>query len=141
MTDNKLDYSSLEKAVTTLATAVNTFVAAQRDSLGKVDRDIMRDGIIQRFDYTFELAWKMIKRYLEMFGLEKADALNNRELFRVGFENGLIKDTKAWFDYLTDRNQTSHICDEDIASDVFASANKFLPDVQYLLSKLKERIQ
>jgi nucleotidyltransferase substrate binding protein (TIGR01987 family) len=104
-------------------------------------RDIMRDGAIQRFEYTFELAWKTIKRYLEMYGLEKVDNLNNRDLFRAGFENGLINDASAWFDYLTDRNQTAHIYDQNIAAEVFDSAKGFLADVKYLLTQLKERVK
>ena len=140
MPNFKLDYSSLEKAVTTLEVAIHSF-DSRKDSMKPEERDLMRDGVIQRFEYTFELAWKTIKRYIEMYGLEKADTLNNRELFRVGFENGLIRDAARWFDYLTDRNQTSHIYNPDVAADVFASAENFLTDARYLLDQLKERIK
>ena len=54
----------------------------------------MRDGVIQRFEYTFELSWKMIKRYLEIYSLEKPDGFTNTELFRMGFEQGLIDERK-----------------------------------------------
>jgi nucleotidyltransferase substrate binding protein (TIGR01987 family) len=134
----KLDYSSLEKAVATLHTALTTY-ESMKDSLGPDGRDIMRDGVIQRFEYTFELSWKMLKRYLEMYGLEKVDTLNNRDLFRIGFENGLLQNPEAWFHYLTDRNQTSHMYDPGIASDVFESVAGFLRDAQFLLGQLKKR--
>ena len=140
MPNYKLDYSSFEKTVNTLEVAIHSF-DSQKDSMGPEERDLMRDGVIQRFEYTFELAWKTIKRYLEMYELEKADALNNRELFRVGFENGLIRDAARWFDYLTDRNQTRHIYNPDVAADVFASAKDFLTGAQYLLAQLKERLK
>ena len=64
------------------------------------EKIVLRDGVIQRFEFTFELSWKMLKRYLEEFGLEKVDGLNNRDLFRVGFEQGLLDDPEAWFHYL-----------------------------------------
>jgi nucleotidyltransferase substrate binding protein (TIGR01987 family) len=140
MTGGKLDYSSLEKAVTTLEISLVAYESG-KVSMEPEQRDIIRDGVIQRFEYTFELAWKTIKRYLEMYGLEKVDKLNNRDLFRAGFENGLINDASLWFDYLTDRNQTSHIYDQDIAAEVFSSAQSFLSDVKYLLAQLKERVR
>jgi nucleotidyltransferase substrate binding protein (TIGR01987 family) len=139
MTGNKLDYSSFEKAVKTLEISLISFESI-KNSMTLEQRDIMRDGVIQRFEYTFELAWKTIKRYLEMYGLEKVDKLNNRDLFRAGFENGLINDASQWFDYLTDRNQTSHIYDQNIAAEVFGSAKGFLNEAKYLLAQLKERI-
>jgi nucleotidyltransferase substrate binding protein (TIGR01987 family) len=140
MPNYKLDYSSLGKAVNTLEVAIHSF-DSRKDAMEPEERDLMRDGVIQRFEYTFELAWKTIKRYLEMYGLEKVDTLNSRELFRVGFENGLIRDAARWFDYLTDRNQTSYIYNQDVAADVFASAEEFLTDAKYLLDQLKERIR
>ena len=140
MTSNKLDYSSLEKAVSTLEVSLISYESG-KDSMQPEQRDIMRDGVIQRFEYTFELAWKTIKRYLEMYGLEKVDKLNNRDLFRAGFENGLIEDASLWFDYLTDRNQTSHIYDPIVAAEVFNSAKGFLNDAKYLLAQLKERVK
>ena len=140
MTDLKLDYSSFEKAINTLESALK-FYESQKNAVGPEQRDLIRDGVIQRFEYTFELSWKTIKRFLEMYGLEKVDALNNRDLFRVGFENGLIKDPVRWFDYLSDRNQTSHVYDPTIAADVFSSAQKFLTDAVFLLERLKERVK
>jgi nucleotidyltransferase substrate binding protein (TIGR01987 family) len=140
VTENKLDYSSLENAIATLAVAIGSFETT-KVSIPAEQRDIMRDGVIQRFEYTFELAWKTIKRYLEMYGLEKVDKLSNRDLFRVAFESGLIQDPVRWFGFLTDRNQTSHIYDQNVAADVFESAEAFLSDAQYLLAQLKARVK
>lgn len=140
MAENKLDYSSLEKAVATLEMALHSFETITVTLLPE-ERDLMRDGVIQHFEYTFELAWKTIKRYLEMYGLERVDKLTARDLFRVAFETGLIGDASAWFDYLADRNQTSHIYDEIVAREVFDSAGCFLIDVRFLLIQLKERVK
>jgi nucleotidyltransferase substrate binding protein (TIGR01987 family) len=139
MTTIKLDYSSLEKAVSTLSIALKSYEANSK-CFSPTDRDIMRDGVIQRFEYTFELAWKTIKRYLEIYGLEKADTLTNRDLFRIGAEQGLIEDPSSWFDYMIDRNRTSHIYDVGVATDVFHTAGRFLQDATYLLDQLKKRV-
>jgi nucleotidyltransferase substrate binding protein (TIGR01987 family) len=103
------------------------------------ERVLLRDGVIQRFEFTYELSWKMIKRYLEVYVLEKADSLNNKDLFRVGLEQGLIEAPERWFHYLKMRNQTSHIYDKEKAAEVFAAAREFLPDCLYLLKQLREK--
>ena len=103
------------------------------------EKIVLRDGVIQRFEFTFELSWKMLKRYLEEFGLEKVDGLNNRDLFRVGFEQGLLDDPEAWFHYLKMRNQSSHIYDAGKAAAVFASARQFQQAAQELLNRLEAK--
>ncbi len=105
------------------------------------EKVVLRDGVIQRFEFTFELAWKTLKRYLQEYGLENVDSLNNRDLFRVGFEQGLLDDPEVWFHYLKMRNQSSHLYDEGKAALVFASARRFQQDAQALIKKLGEKIQ
>ncbi|MDO8526891.1 MAG: nucleotidyltransferase substrate binding protein, partial [Deltaproteobacteria bacterium] len=80
-----------------------------------------------------------LKRHLEMSGLERVDTFGIKDLFRVGFEQGLILDPAPWFDYLKKRNLTSHTYDEETAQTVFATARLFLPDAKNLFSRLKER--
>lgn len=100
----------------------------------------MRDGVIQRFEYTFELSWKTLKRFLEEYSLEKPDSFTNKELFRVGFEKGLIRDPESWFAYMKNRNLTNHIYEATIAKQVYESAKSFLHDAQYLLHRLQDKI-
>ena len=133
-----LDLSSLEKACEALDLALKVYDKSllPDDNSEKV---LLRDGVIQRFEFTYELSWKMLKRYLEEYSLEKADGLNNRELFRIGWEQGLISDPEKWFHYMKMRNQTSHVYDNAKAEAVYAAAREFLPDAQYLLKHLKEK--
>lgn len=133
-----LDLSSLEKAVASLKESLDTY-DAQATSAEPIARLVLRDGVIQRFEYTVELCWKMLKRHLEMSGLERVDTFGIKELFRVGFEQELIKDPVPWFDYLKKRNLTSHTYDEETAQTVFSVARLFLPDAKHLLSKLLEK--
>lgn len=105
-----LDLRSLKQAVEALKIAFEIYDHNLLEEF-MPEKIVLRDGVIQRFEFTFELSWKMLKRYLEEFGLEKVDGLNNRDLFRVGFEQGLLDDPEAWFHYLKMRNQSSHIYD------------------------------
>lgn len=101
---------------------------------------LLRDAAIQRFEFTFELAWKTLKRYLERYSLEQVDRLTNRQLFRVGHEQGLLRDSATWLLYLQRRNETSRIYNEAAAVQVFAVIPEFLNDARFLLSRLEERL-
>jgi len=133
-----LDLSSMEKAVKALETAIEIYDRnpSPADDPEKV---VLRDGVIQRFEFTYELSWKMLKRYLEEYGLERPDRLSNRDLFRVGYEQELINDPEKWFLYLRMRNLTSHVYDEAKAVEVFQAAKRFLPDVKQFLERLKAK--
>ena len=133
-----LDLRSLKQAVEALKIAFEIYDHNLLEEF-MPEKIVLRDGVIQRFEFTFELSWKMLKRYLEEFGLEKVDGLNNRDLFRVGFEQGLLDDPEAWFHYLKMRNQSSHIYDAGKAAAVFASARQFQLAAQELLSRLEAK--
>ena len=133
-----IDLGSLEQAVASLKGALETYDAQLVSSTPGVQL-VLRDGVIQRFEYTMELCWKMLKRHLEESGLERVDSFGIKELFRVGYEQGLVTDPVVWFDYLKKRNLTSHTYDEETAKTVFAAARSFLPDAEDLLAQLKER--
>jgi len=133
-----LDLSSLEKAVFSLKDALNSYIQTAFPG-GSKEKEIMRDGVIQRFEYTIELSWKMMKRYLEMYGLEKADEFSRKDLIRTSVEQGLIQNAEGWLEYLRNRNLTSHTYDKATAEQVYGSAVRFLTDAQYLLERLKEK--
>jgi len=79
---------------------------------------IVVDGTIQRFEFTFELAWKLAKAILKFNGIE-AEA--PRLVIKEAFKSNLIddKDGDAWIDMLEDRNKTSHIYDEKQALKIY----------------------
>lgn len=72
--------------------------------------DLERDGMIQRFEYTQELAWKLLKNYIEYQG--EAQLGGSRDTIRQAFRLGLIENSEPWFDMLESRNLTSHVYDE-----------------------------
>ncbi len=76
------------------------------------DTLIEKAGLIQFFEMSFELAWKVMKDYLEANGTE---VKSPREAIKVAFQQALITDGHAWMDALTDRNLTVHTYDEETA--------------------------
>ena len=102
----------------------------------------VRDACIQRFEYTFELGVKTIKRYLEMEMpiYENIDQMNYRDLLRVALEIGLIHHIEDWFLFREARNQTSHAYDQIKAQAVFEVTLKFHHSAQFLINQLKQRL-
>ena len=72
--------------------------------------DLLKEGLIQRFEYTHELAWKVMKDYAEYQGY--TDIRGSRDAFRKAFEMGIITD-KRWMESIADRNLTSHNYDDE----------------------------
>lgn len=80
--------------------------------------DTMRDGVIQRFEFCTELAWKTAREYLLEEGF--VDINSPKSVMREAYAFGLINDDALWSDLLKDRNQTSHVYNEETARNIFA---------------------
>jgi len=137
-----LDLTSLEKSVSSLARAI----AVYEDSKTKNGYDMpdlletLRAGVIQNFEFTYELSWKFMKRYIEVAGDAAAiDGVPRRELFRVAAEHGLITEVSVWFDFHKERNQTSHTYDEETAEMVYERSLDFLKYAKTFMAKLQEK--
>lgn len=78
------------------------------------------EGLVQRFEYTFELGWKLLKDRLQYDGA-LLPTVTPRAVVRAAYQARLIEDGDAWMDMLTDRNRTSHMYDEDVISDLVES--------------------
>jgi len=101
----------------------------------------VRDACIQRFEYCFELSWKMLKRQIEaeIGNTAEVDGYSKRTLFRVAAERGLISSPEPWFVYLVQRNKTSHAYDVRVATEVAAVLEEFALDAQSVLTLLEGR--
>ena len=135
MTSEKLDISSFIKAVSRLEEGLEQYSM-------NADNDIYRDALIQRFEFTYELSHKMLKRHLEMAtaSADLIDQMSFADLIRTGNEQGLLlHDWPQWRLYREKRNKTSHTYDEEMAKDVVSVIPDFLRDARFLRDKLIER--
>jgi nucleotidyltransferase substrate binding protein (TIGR01987 family) len=82
-----------------------------------VTDDIVYDGVIQRFEFTFELSWKTMKMFLEYTGI--SEIRSPRATIREAFSYGLIENGDDWIDMMIDRNKTSHLYDEEEAKFIY----------------------
>ena len=128
---SSMNLDPLEKAIEQLKSGLN-------QSHADPDNELLRDGVIQRFEYTMDLSWKMIQRYLKHIAqVEESAIRTKKDLFREAGRLGLISNVEAWFGYYEARNETSHTYDPLIAESVFSQAELFLPDAISLLEALK----
>lgn len=82
--------------------------------------EFTRDSVIQRFEFTFELSWKLLKRYLEMDRPLADDSVKG--VLREAFQRKLISNIEQWFAFQKARNLTSHTYNEETAIDVYKEA-------------------
>jgi nucleotidyltransferase substrate binding protein (TIGR01987 family) len=94
-----------------------------------------KEGLVQRFEYTFELSWKTLKDYLESQG---SPVQFPRDVIKEAFSAGVIEDGETWMDMLDNRNLMSHTYQEEIFHDV---VNKIHSQYFPVISKLTEYLQ
>ncbi len=115
------------------------WAAYQRDTT----QTLIRDGLIQRFEFTYEISHKTLRRYLESGSPtpEQYDTMPFQDLIRSGNEAGLLLgEWPAWKGYRDMRAKTSHTYDEEIALEVVTGIPAFLEEAKYLRDQLNQRI-
>ena len=81
--------------------------------------NLEKQGLVQAFEYTYELGWNTLKDYLTYQGIE--NIVGSRDTIREAFSRGLIADGEGWMDMLVDRNRSSHTYNEEVADDIAAN--------------------
>jgi nucleotidyltransferase substrate binding protein (TIGR01987 family) len=132
----KLDAAPLANAVQRL-----------RDALARCEREPsdeqLRDGLIQRFEFTYELSHKMLRRYLRENSASPDEVVRMpfADLIRAGSAQGLLcADWAGWRRFREMRARTSHVYDAGAALAVVAAIPEFLQEVEHLCSELQRRL-
>lgn len=131
----------MDKLNDKIKSQINDLESALRrleEALNEEKDDFVRDSVIQRFEFCFELCWKIVKNYNSASGKE---TFTPKESFRVGAQTGIIDDPKIWFEYLKDRNLASHTYDQTQAERVYQRAKEFLPDAQKVLELVQAKVE
>ncbi len=88
------------------------------DGLIENPNELEIDGILQRFEFTFELSWKCMKDYLEKEGIISSIG-SPREIINLAFKHNLINDGENWINMMLDRNQLSHLYDNNVSRNIY----------------------
>jgi len=100
--------------------------------------DVYTDVVIKRFEFTFEMSWKAIKRVLAMLGLE--ELRNPRQCFKAAFSQGFITDEVVWLDMIEMRNLSSHTYDSDEISQIVLKIDDYAKAYTELLESLNQQL-
>ncbi len=95
------------------------------------------DGILQRFEFTFELSWKTIKDYLEYEGFSEKIG-SPREIIQQAFKQHIIEDGDGWIKMMLARNSLSHLYDEETSRKIYNEIKeKYVHLINDVVDKLK----
>jgi nucleotidyltransferase substrate binding protein (TIGR01987 family) len=133
---NAVDPTPLSNAVARLAEGLERYLSDVSDTQ-------IRDGLIQRFEFTYELSHRMLKRFLESVSASPGeyDAADFQYLVRSGNEHGLLLgDWSVWRTYRDMRAKTSRTYDEKIAIEVVKGIAPFLEKARFLLGRIGDRL-
>lgn len=123
-------FSNFVKALRKLSEAVeyikNKVKPLDDGDFGHVLDEMIKEGLIQRFEYTHELAWNVMKDYAIFQG--NPDVGGSRDAAREAFQLNLVSDGKIWMDMIGSRNKTSHTYNEETAEEIYSKIiNEYYP--------------
>ncbi len=121
--------------------ALSQFEDAITLSQTKELSNLEKQGLIQAFEFTHELAWNVLKDYFEYQG--ETSVNGSRDATRLAFQRSILKDGNIWMEMIKSRNKTSHTYNEEIAESIFKKAstdyflafNEFKIKIQELIKK------
>ena len=135
-----LQYATFEKAVAQLKKSLD-FLHSEMARKDPGLREQFRAAVIQAFEYTYELAYKMVRRQLKQIVPNPAelDEMAYMDLMRTAAKAGLVREATPFKAYREMRNITSRTYDSDKAEEIIAVMDAFLKDMNFLLEELKQR--
>lgn len=109
-----------------------------KEALQEDETEIVVDGVLHRFEFTFELAWKTMKDYLEYDGVINKIG-SPREIIKESFKYGLIEDGEEWIKMMLARNSLSHLYDQETSREIYSDIKEeYVNLLENLNGKLEE---
>ena len=141
-----LDLKPFEEAIKRLEEGLASYQKmmsiSPNNNISKKDNEVIRDGCIQRFEYTYGICLSMMCRYLETYSLEEnIDALTFAEIIRKSYGAEITSlEFIYWKAFRDMRNKTSHAYNETIALAVFEKIDSFLTEARFVLKTLRKKV-
>ena len=108
------------------------------EALQEETTELVIDGVLHRFEFTFELAWKTMKDYLEYQGISQKIG-SPREVIKETFSAGIIESGDIWIEMMRSRNSLSHIYDENTSREIYNQIKElYFKEIKNLENKLKQ---
>lgn len=127
-------FSKLEEAVQEIQNKYSIDEIKNQDDFLN---DIIKEGLIQRFEYTHELAWNVMKDFLQNSG--HTNIFGSKDATKEAFTAGLIKNGEIWMNMIISRNNTSHTYNQTIADEIFLKIiNEYYPEFVEFRKKMEQ---
>ena len=108
-----------------------------KEALQQEENEITIDGTLHRYEFTFELAWKTLKDYLEYLGIS-VNTGSPREVIKESFEHNIIENGETWIKMMLARNSLSHLYDEDSSRQIYKEIKEeYIFEIEKLVEYLK----
>ncbi len=128
---------SLETKLSNFKNALQRLKEAVEQFKQDNTNDLLRDGLIQRFEFTYELAWKTTREYLKELGI--VDRNSPKTVFKEAYAQKIIIDETNWLLMLKDRNTMSHMYSEELSQEIARRiTDSYLSEFELLLSELEK---
>jgi nucleotidyltransferase substrate binding protein (TIGR01987 family) len=129
-----MNEETLQDSMESLGNALDRF----GEALAHPDPDdIVMDGTIQRFEFTFELFWKTLRRFLQREGIDTASPKNT---VRHAYRRGLLEREQLWLDMLEDRNRSSHVYNAEMAHEIFGRLPSHYRELRNRFEHMKRQV-
>ena len=110
-----------------------------KQALQQEENNITIDGTLHRYEFTFELAWKVLKDYLEYLGIS-SNIGSPREVIKESFAHNIIKNGDIWINMMLARNSLSHLYDEETSRQVYNNIkNEYIFEIEKLVDFLEDK--
>lgn len=107
-----------------------------QEVLDEPKTDVVRDAAIKRFEFTFELSWKAVQKFLAGEGVS---CVSPKNCFKEAYKVGLMKDSPLWVRMIEDRNMTVHTYNASVADEIYGRLSSYIPLFAELLGNLRQR--
>lgn len=110
-----------------------------KEALQEEKSDLIIDGVLHRYEFTFELAWKTLKDYLEYLGIAVTTG-SPREIIKESFAHNIISNGEVWINMMLARNSLSHLYDEESSRQVYNEIkDTYIFEIEKLVQFLKDK--
>ncbi len=131
-------FSNYIKALDKLSQSIKLINDIDKEELEIALEEIIKEGLIQRFEYTHELAWNVMKDYAKYQG--NSNVGGSRDASREAFQLNLISNGQIWMDMIISRNKTSRNYDEETANEIYEKIlNEYYPAFLEFRKKWKKK--
>ena len=131
-----IDYSRLQKALLSYKDTIDLYNEYTTENAEQRKINSQVAAVIQNFEFTIEIAWKSIQKWLIEHGAHSNAFESKGKMFKIAAEEGLIDDPEAWLHFYRSRNLSSHTYGEEMAQTVFQTALSFYQFAEKLNQKI-----